>query len=105
MSVEIYQTILNLPLKSADTTFHEWDGLKKSPPKNKYQPTNQTNKNNCSHSVNSEQKVEGKFHLISDHTCPGSVCGHASKTELIENFLMDQEMPSLSQMLVIFMYV
>lgn len=53
----------------------------------------------------SEQKVEGKFQLISDHMCPGSVCGHASKTELIEIFLMDQEMPSPSQMLDIFVYV
>lgn len=41
MSVEFYQTILNLPLKSADTTFHEWDGLKKSPQKTN---TNQPNK-------------------------------------------------------------
>lgn len=46
MSVEIYQTILNLSLKSADTIFHEWDGLKKSPKKQitTNQPANQPNK-------------------------------------------------------------
>lgn len=55
--------------------------------------------------MNFEQEPEGNFQLISDHKCPGSVLGLASKMELIENFLMDPEMPSPSLILDIFVDV